>query len=1232
MTTEPAQPSAPTRPGSGPRRPPRRPVRLLIATGLAALAASTGHAQDLLTIRDGTGGATSRSAASGPTTSEAAAATVPAGSAFDAFDAPTWAVEVDLDLVRSAPRRLVLPAPDGRPLAAELTVFEDRGGGDALWSGRFPGAEYDSVVLTIEGGRLAGRFDEPAGAQFRIGAGAGGDGAMLGGGAERGDERHFCPVGSPGHESVRLVHAAQAAVARPERVDAAASDGRLDILILYTAEAARKWASLGGAQASIRNAVDYLNMVLRNGRTGLQARAVHVAQAPDVLDRVGRDGVTTFGSNLLARLTVNGEVGALRIRHKADVVHLFTGEPVRLLGAGGNAGLLMRGDSAASFSPNAYGFTFVDGGEAKIFAHEVGHNLGANHRPANAGPPGQAVRPYAFGHIYATKGGDHGTAMTYAAHVEPYFSSTRIAPAGYRIGIAGQRDNERALRETAAIASRFGDSLVTPGTPNAPSDVRAEALNGSTMRVSWRDNSNDEGGFEIRVARFESAPHHRQRTAANVRSVDLRRLEPGVHVVTVYAFNDSGLSPLGGGVDVTLPGWAPAAPANVRVTAPSDTVAEVSWSHDDDNFYQIHTLRDGDVWRRTEAPAGVRSRHVPVEPGARYGFRVYAYTDLGGRSAPSRTVNRDFPAAGAGVAAPTDFRATILDATTVRLDWTDNASHEAPYTTTVSNWDWESTNLLDRHPLLGEYPTSDVYRGLRPGEFYKATVTVYGENGSQATVETGFALPAASGGPAAPSNLAYDAAAQRLTWSDNSSDEAGFEVQYRVPPAISKWTRLAMLPADAQSFQHGTTFQWDYRVVAWNAAGVSASDAVQLNPPAEPPPQPPPEPPPGPPTTAGFAARPAGAAAIDLTWADEWAAPSRGTLTIEARTFRRPLWQQVASAPATAGSARVSGLDRDTPYTFRLRSGAEASGNASATTGDPVGDCRSGQRYLCLRQKRFEVRVHWSNPDRSGDNGAGAAVPVAISDESGLFWFFDPDNIELAVKVLDGRGVNGAFWVFFGALTDVEYWLTVEDTQGGGRRTYHNPPKTTCGQSDVAAFAAGASASGVAANGSSASGIAASRGSASRILGATHSGRAPAAPGIDLLRLQAAPLDLGAVEAAANGGGSCEPGDETLCLLDGRFAVEVRFVDPNAGPAAARVIPSLTTAKTGFFWFFSPSNIELATKLLDGRAINGRFWFLYGGLSDVEYEIVVTDTTTGDVKPYRNEAGSLCGQIDTEAL
>ena len=44
-------------------------------------------------------------------------------------------------------------------------------------------------------------------------------------------------------------------------------------------------------------------------------------------------------------------------------------------------------------------------------------------------------------------------------------------------------------------------------------------------------------------------------------------------------------------------------------------------------------------------------------------------------------------------------------------------------------------------------------------------------------------------------------------------------------------------------------------------------------------------------------------------------------------------------------------------------------------------------------------------------------------------WFFSPDNVELIIKVLDGRSITGHFWVFYGALSNVQYTITVKDTQ-----------------------------------------------------------------------------------------------------------------------------------------------------------------------------------------------------------
>jgi hypothetical protein len=42
------------------------------------------------------------------------------------------------------------------------------------------------------------------------------------------------------------------------------------------------------------------------------------------------------------------------------------------------------------------------------------------------------------------------------------------------------------------------------------------------------------------------------------------------------------------------------------------------------------------------------------------------------------------------------------------------------------------------------------------------------------------------------------------------------------------------------------------------------------------------------------------------------------------------------------------------------------------------------------------------------------------------------------VKVLDACGLNSNFWVFYAATTNVQFALTVTDTQNGTVKTYMN--------------------------------------------------------------------------------------------------------------------------------------------------------------------------------------------------
>ena len=55
-------------------------------------------------------------------------------------------------------------------------------------------------------------------------------------------------------------------------------------------------------------------------------------------------------------------------------------------------------------------------------------------------------------------------------------------------------------------------------------------------------------------------------------------------------------------------------------------------------------------------------------------------------------------------------------------------------------------------------------------------------------------------------------------------------------------------------------------------------------------------------------------------------------------------------------------------------------------------------------------------------------------------------------------------------------------------------------------------------------------------------------------------------------------------------------------------------------------------KVLDGTGINGNWWFYFGSLSDVQYQITVFDTVTGNQATYVNPAGTYCGGGDVDAL
>jgi len=148
----------------------------------------------------------------------------------------------------------------------------------------------------------------------------------------------------------------------------------------------------------------------------------------------------------------------------------------------------------------------------------------------------------------------------------------------------------------------------------------------------------------------------------------------------------------------------------------------------------------------------------------------------------------------------------------------------------------------------------------------------------------------------------------------------------------------------------------------------------------------------------------------------------------------------------------------------RIRSGDVALGpNDNPAGGDVVamddfiygepqsvtGGCATDANSLCLNGGRFKVQATFRSPQSANPQAAPA---LGITSDSGAFSFFSANNLELLVKVLDGRAFNGKFWVFIGSGSGVEYTVTVTDTTTGAVKTYFNPSGTLMSTADILAF------------------------------------------------------------------------------------------------------------------------------------------------------------------------------------
>lgn len=489
-----------------------------------------------------------------------------------------------------------------------------------------------------------------------------------------------------------------------------------------------------------------------------------------------------------------------------------------------------------------------------------------------------------------------------------------------------------------------------------------------------------------------------------------------------------------------------------------------------------------------------------------------------------------------------------------------------------------------------------------------------------------FLYPAASQTPPnAPSGLSatvLDEGRVELGWADNSGNESSFRIRRRVGSSGS-FSEIASVGANNRSYVDSTVVSgtaYEYQVVARNGAGdSSASNTASATTPGAPPP-------------TDVQVTILSATSAQVTWTDN----ATGETGFELQVDGFGAYFPAGDADADATSATVTGLNPSTEYTFRVRSVGGDEGSSSYTVSDPATTlagtpepCVADEQTQCLGNGRFKVQIGWRNAEDA--TGVASAVDVSsVTPTSGLFWFFDRNNWEVLVKVLEGCSFNGNYWVFAAATTDLEYQLLVIDSETGNGAVYENPLGTaSAAVTDTEALP-----------------CAGSRGDASLAPAPTVRRLSTDDPSLSRLEtdvdlrsttlqtkglqtkgLQTTPRQVEPTKA-------CTASDGALCLTGGRFQVTVDWQNAEGVVGQGTVVNLPVIADdSGLFWFFFADNWEMLVKVLNGCSFNDFFWVFSAATTDVQYELTVTDTETGQSKSYLNPLGVASAAVtDTEAF
>ena len=884
--------------------------------------------------------------------------------------------------------------------------------------------------------------------------------------------------------------------------------------------------------------------------------------------------------------------------------------------------------------------TVTNVNEAPVFATSTALVLSVAEGTSGAiGSPVSATDPEADAIAYSLTGADAASfaidSATGQLSVGTGTTLNHEQKASYGFNVVATDDDASPLSASRAVTVNVADAdVIMP--PASPSGVAATPQGAASVLVTWTDNSSNETGFvvEYREARTEAWTAFGTETLADATSVTVTGLTAGrsydFRVIAKHA--TIGLSSPS---EVKRAGafGAPAPPTDLTVSTIDETSVRLEWtdeSTDETGFEIEYRETNPGVWRKfeTEAPANATSIVVTgLAAGTRYDFRVIAKSDSG-LSTPSlpRTETTTTPPPFIPPNRPPTFDQDGPLALTVvesaagpigSVSATDPDGDRVSYG--LGGPDARSFRVDPDGGVLSLSPRTSLDASRKDAYAFSVTASD-GRLSAILAVTLTVVEPERPGDaptalrPAPPSELEASLLTSDvvvLSWRDNADDETGFEVFRRED--TGDWESSRSLPANTETATMedlAAGIEYEFAVTAKNVNGSTASNVASAELSLAPP--------------TRMDAAPRSETSARVTWRDNSVAEAGFEVQVrfadtgdgddgagEGGTAAAG-WTLGAAVGPNATEALLTGLTPGAAYRFRVaalnpRPGGDpalsAVGRFRLLEPPPAGamtDCEPGGSAVTLGGD-YEVAMCFETPSGAQMDASNYHLE---STASGLLYFFDRDNVEVLVKVLDGCAINGHRWVFVAPVTTLAFSLEITERSTGRRFAHRNPKSLTAEtRADTAAFPCESEARAAAALNAGAGGPIRPRGASENAVP-----RAAVDP-------SAAAAAAAVTEPASP---ICEPEGPGILLEDGH-RIDMCFEMPNGEIRQARDW-GLTRRSTALLYFFDRENAEVLVKVLDGCAVNGHRWVFAAPVTDLAFHLVVTDPA-GRRWTHSNEAG-----------